>query len=165
MDPADLPDDDFSAEIATRLVLDRWAEYEDDPDLSPAQRLDAIGADLPGLRDIATAIRALAIAVAAGSTPEAAAARVAAGEATQKAREHRFRNGARAVDRRIDLRKAADKLEKERRELAWREDAFARLEGSDVPGGERLIAEGALLVARERVREAGRMVKALGGGE
>lgn len=146
--------DDIRAKIAADLVLDAWRRLADDRTLRDDQRLAMIAGDERALTDKAAALCAITSAVAAGSAPEALVARAAAADAQKAAEVRRFRTGARAVERRVDLRKASETLDRERRALAKAEAAFERLQRSDAPDGEKLIAEGALLMQRERAEAA-----------
>lgn len=147
--------------IAADVVSVRWRKYDADPDLSAAQKLDAIGADRTELMNVAAALRALAADVLAGSTAEAVGTRVQTAAARKAADGRRFRTGAVAVERRVDVAKAAADLDRERRSLEKAERAFASLERAEgLPGGELLIAQGAMEMQRARVAEAERVLAA-----
>lgn len=146
---------EIAAKVATAVVLDAWRRLANDPDLTMDQRLDSLAADLATLTDTATALRAIAEAVAGNSSEDAARARAAQKAAASAAAAARFKAGGRAVEKRIDARNAQDRLDRDRKILAESEAAFAKLERDPTcPSGERLIAEGALHLARQRVKSA-----------
>lgn len=153
MDP-DYTDDPIAAEIAAHVVLARWAKYDADPDLRDYQRLAMIAGDVTALTNAAAALRAIAGTVASGSAPEALAARAAAADAKKAADARRFHSRGQVIGSRLDVRKAAEDLDRQRTALTKAESAFERLQRSDAPDGEKLIAEGALILQRERVQAA-----------
>jgi hypothetical protein len=145
-------DDPIAAQIATALVLAAWNKHADLPD---GKRLDLIGASLAELTDLAAGLRAAAASVAAGSSAEAVEARAAAKAAAAERERRRFAEGGRAVEQRITKGAAVERLARERKVLEKTERAFAALERDRLaPDSEVLIAQGALLMARERVRAA-----------
>lgn len=151
----DYTDDPVAAEIASHLVLARWAKYDADPDLRDDQRLAMIAGDVTALTNTAAALRAITDTVASGSSPEALAVRVAAADAQKAADARRFHSRGQVIGSRLDVRKAAEDLDRQRTALTKAESAFERLSRDPgCPEGERLIAEGGLVLQRQRVQAA-----------